>query len=78
MAEVSAVPVSFDVRWIRVDPSSVEAPPTNNFYNYFSKLWNPIQDTYNNLLSGNRLLLAALNHYIDDDDLLKYIWIRTR
>lgn len=51
---------TFNVKWIYVDPADVTATPTNNFYIYFSKLWNPIQNTYNSLLFEKTLLLGGL------------------
>ena len=54
------MPAFFNVKWIYVDPASVTAAPTNNFYIYFSRLWNPIQNTYNRLLFEKMLVGGVL------------------
>lgn len=35
-----------NVKWIKVAPSEISTPPSNNFYAYFQKLWLPLQSAY--------------------------------
>ena len=52
---------TFSVKWLYADPSLIEAPPTNNFYAYFSLLWSPLQQKYSEYLGSPTFSFSILS-----------------